>query len=280
MRNCRLVDVPIVVLDTETTGLDPRLGHRVVEVAALRLEGWRPVAEMATLVQPGRKVDPGASRVSGIHDEDLVGQPVFAEIADDLLALMDGALLAAHNATFDAGFVGMEFHLSGYAQDDRAPMPPNPWLCTLQLARKRFYFRSNRLGAVARQLNVRVDAAHRALADVYTTAAILKRMADRLQAQGLETVDDLLRAQGGPIYAPPPTPPVALPPLLDQALASGRDLHIEYASGQRTSQRIITPRYVTAGSRGTYVVAFCHLRGEQRTFRLDRILSMEPADDR
>ena len=272
-----LADVPIVVLDTETTGLDPRMGHRVVEIGALRLENWRPVAELSQLVQPGRKLDPGASRVHGIYDEDLAGQPAFAEIADELLALMDGALLVAHNAAFDAGFVGMEFHLGGYARDAHGPMPPNPWLCTLRLARRRFHFGSNRLGNVARELNIRVDTAHRALADVYTTAAVLKRMSEQLQAQGAETVGDLLRAQGGPIYAPPPAQPVALPPLLADALAHGGDLHIEYAASRGSSRRVITPKYVTTGSGGVYVIAYCHLRHEQRTFRLDRILSMEPA---
>ncbi len=275
----RLADVPIVVLDTETTGLDPLMGHRVVEIGALRLEHWRPVAEMGRLVQPDRKLDPGASRVHGIYDEDLAGQPAFVEIAGELLALMDGALLVAHNAAFDAGFVGMEFRLSGYARDDHAPMPPNPWLCTLQLARRRFHFGRNNLGAVARQLNIRVDNAHRALADVYTTAAILKRMSEQLQAQGVETVGDLLQAQGGPIYAPPPAPPVDLPPLLADALASGGDLCIEYVASRGSSRRVITPTYVTTGSGGAYVIAYCHLRHEQRTFRLDRILSMEPAGD-
>jgi len=272
----RLADVPLVVLDTETTGLSPSMGHRVVEIGALRLENWRPVAEISQLVQPGRTLDPGASRVHGIYDEDLAGQPAFAEIADDLLALMDGAVLVAHNATFDAGFVAMEFHLGGYAGDDHAPMPANPWLCTLQLARRRFHFGRNNLGAVARQLNIRVETAHRALADVYTTAAILKRMAEQLQAQGVETVGDLLQAQGGPIYAPQPAQPVDLPPLLADALARGGDLRIEYAASRGSSQRIITPKYVTTGSGGVYVVAYCHLRHEQRTFRLDRILSMEP----
>jgi DNA polymerase-3 subunit epsilon len=255
------------------------MGHRVVEIGALRLENWRPVAEISQLIQPGRALDPGASRVHGINDEDLIGKPAFAEIADDLLALLDGALLVAHNAAFDAGFVGMEFYLGGYVTSEHAPTPANPWLCTLQLARRRFHFGRNNLGAVARQLNIRVDNAHRALADVYTTAAILKRMSEQLQSQGVETVGDLLQAQGGPIYAPPPAQPVALPPLLAEALASGGDLHIEYAARRGSSRRIITPKYVTTRSGGAYVIAYCHLRHEQRTFRLDRILSMEPVGD-
>ena len=99
-------EIPIVVLDTETTGLYPGLGHRIVEIGAIRLENWQEVGQVSSLIQPGRKMDPKASSVSGITDADLQGQPTFAQVADGLLALLDGALVVAHNAEFDAGFVG------------------------------------------------------------------------------------------------------------------------------------------------------------------------------
>ncbi|HFQ93702.1 MAG TPA: hypothetical protein ENK32_06815, partial [Anaerolineae bacterium] len=139
-------DIPIVILDTETTGLMPQMGHRVVEIGAVRLENWQEVGRMNSLIQPGRKMDAGASRVNGISDADLVGQPVFAEVADELLALLDGALAVAHNASFDAGFVGMEFFIHSFTRQEAFPAFNNPWLCTLQLARRQFYFGRNNLG--------------------------------------------------------------------------------------------------------------------------------------
>ncbi len=98
-------DIPITVIDTETTGLFASMGHRVVEIAAVRYENWKPVGELSTLLNPERKMEARASSVNNIYDEDLVGQPLFADMADDLLALTDGALLVAHNASFDAGFL-------------------------------------------------------------------------------------------------------------------------------------------------------------------------------
>ncbi|MFQ5401649.1 MAG: exonuclease domain-containing protein [Anaerolineae bacterium] len=270
-------EVPIVVLDTETTGLFPAMGHRVVEIGAIRLENWRAVAEMSQLIQPGRKMDPKASAVNGITDADLIGKPTFAEVSEELLALTEGALLVAHNAVFDAGFLGMEFYIQAFTtQQSLAELPmPNPWLCTLLLARRHFYFGRNNLGYIARQLGVRIGRAHRALNDVYMTAEVLKRMVRQLKKrQGLETVGDLLHAQGEPIYVPPPAQ-IPLPDLIADALSLGRRVRILYMSQSGETTRIITPNYPTLHRGVSYLVAHCHLRNEQRTFRMDRIFSAE-----
>lgn len=274
-----LADVPIVVIDTETTGLHPGLGARVVEVAAVRFENWKPVDQINQLIQPDRHMEPKASEVCGITDIDLIGQPRFAAVADDLLALLDGALLVAHNASFDAGFLGLEFYIAGRYDAARLhePVLPNPWLCTLQLARGYFYFGRNNLTYIARQLNVRMGTAHRALNDVYMTAEVLKRMEHQLAKQSLYTVGDLLYAQGEPIYTPPP-PRFELPSPLDEAVAASRDLRILYVKEDGMSERRITPRYIAEHHGQPYLIAYCHLRHEQRCFRLDRIFSASLVD--
>jgi DNA polymerase III subunit epsilon len=268
--------IPIVVLDTETTGLYPGLGHRVVEIGAVRLENWQPVAEFDQLIYPERQMEPKASSVSGITDVDLLGKPTFGEIASELATFLDGALIVAHNASFDAGFLGMEFFISRQAEltGSRQPVLPNPWLCTLLLARKYFYFGRNNLGHIARKLGVRMGRAHRALNDVYMTAEILKRMVRQLEKQRLATVGDLLYAQGEPIYTPPP-PNVFLPEPIVEALANGRQLHILYLGENGETERTVTPLYPSQHRGVGYLVADCHLRNDRRTFRLDRIFSAE-----
>ena len=265
--------IPIVVLDTETTGLFPGMGHRIVEIGAVRLEDWQTVAEIDQLIFPERKMDPKASAVNGITDADLVGKPTFAQIVPELDALLDGALVVAHNAAFDAGFLGMEYFISNPTGfEPRVPVLPNPWLCTLLLARQHFYFGRNNLGHIARKLGVRMGKAHRALNDVYMTAEILKRMTRQLTKQRLETVGDLLHAQGEPVFTPAP-PDLPLPEPIAEALANGRQLRILYLNQSGESERTITPRYLSQ-HRGTgYLIAHCHLRNDQRTFRLDRIFS-------
>ena len=267
-------DVPLVILDTETTGLHPWLGHRVVEIGAVRLENWQEVGQVSSLLQPGRKMDPQASGVNGIYDKDLQGRPTFSDVADELLALLDGAVLVAHNAAFDAGFLGQELTIHGLKTNGVPGMLPNPWLCTLQLARRHFHFGRNSLSHIAHHLGVRMGQAHRALSDVYMTAEILKRMVRTLQQHRLETVNDLLHAQGMPIFAPPPAN-VHLPANIANALANGRNLRILYLGKSGESNRKITPLYPSEHRGIIYLVSYCHTARAQRTFRLDRIFSAE-----
>lgn len=268
-------EIPIVVLDTETTGLFPGLGHRIVEIGAVRLENWREVGQVSTLIQPERKMDPKASSVNGIYDEDLVGQPTFGEVADELLSLLDGALIVAHNAEFDAGFLGQELLIHGFITGGQTATLPNPWLCTLLLARRYFHFGRNNLSHIARQLGVRMGQAHRALSDVYMTAEILKRMVRTLAQQRFETVDDLLHAQGSPIYAL--SYALQLPDVVHEALVNGRNLRLLYLGNSGESNRVVTPLYPSQHRGVGYLIAYCHQAEAQRTFRLDRIFSAELA---
>jgi len=270
----RPFDTPLVILDTETTGLHPWLGHRIVEIGAIRLENGRVIDTFNQMLDPGRSMDPAATAVNGIQDSDLIGQPLFSDIIDDLLAFLDGALIVAHNAGFDADYLGMEFFIDSYASSKSFIKLPNPWLCTLQLARKNFHFGNNNLGHIANKLGVRIGRAHRALNDVYTTSEVLKRMVAELKKQRLHTVGDLLLAQGGPIYATTPEQPF-LPPTIQQALDRQQSLRIIYKGQQRESQRVITPFYPTYNLGTSYLIAHCHLNDEQRTFRIDRIIDAE-----
>lgn len=269
-----LAETPIVVLDTETTGLSPELGHRVIEVGAVRLVGWEETARFDELVNPGRPIDPGAARVHGLRDADVAGAPSFASVVSRLAPLLDGALIVAHNASFDAGFLAIEYAIAS-RKGVCPPHLPNPWLCTLQLARRHFHFGRNNLGSIADVLGVRRSHAHRALNDVYTTLGILRLMVRELERRNLYKVSDLLHAQGGPIYmqaaqaAPLPSP-------LGDAMVRGGQVRITYVTQQGTeSRRAISPLYTTSGRGTSYLVAYCHLRQAQRTFRLDRILKVE-----
>ena len=264
--------IPTVVLDTETTGLTPGLGHRVVEIAALRLENGREISRINTLLQPDRQMDPKASAINGISDDDLLGQPAFSEIAPALREMLHGAVVVAHNARFDAEFLGMEFFISGQLTAPHDPLFATPWLCTLLLARRLFHFGQNHLTAIAHTLGIRTGAAHRAMNDVHMTAQIYRRMVAELTRKNMRTIGDLLHAQGHTIRIPDP-PPVTLPDAIAAARQEGRDLRILYMGPTGETQRIITPLYPTHYQGEVYLIAYCHLRQAQRTFRLDRIFS-------
>lgn len=103
-----------IVLDTETTGLNPDQGHRIIEVACLELVDRRPTGrKLHHYVNPEREIDAGAKQVHGLTEEFLADKPLFAAIAGELAAFVQGAELLIHNAPFDLGFLDAEFKRIG-----------------------------------------------------------------------------------------------------------------------------------------------------------------------
>src|SRR5688572_12649457 len=105
-----------IILDVETTGIDPRQGHRVIEIACIELDDFIPTGKhFHRLIHPDREIDPDAERVHGISMASLMGKPRFhePEVADAFLEFVGDATLIAHNAAFDRGFVNHELTLAG-----------------------------------------------------------------------------------------------------------------------------------------------------------------------
>ena len=103
------MNVRQVVLDTETTGLDPQQGHRIIEIGCVELINRKPTDNhYHQYINPRREIDQGAFEVHGISGEFLADKPDFSSIADDLVAYIKGAELIIHNAPFDLGFINNE----------------------------------------------------------------------------------------------------------------------------------------------------------------------------
>jgi DNA polymerase-3 subunit epsilon len=103
-----------IVLDTETTGLEPSLGHRVIEIACVELFDRRPTGRnFHRYLNPDREIDAGAIQVHGLTTDFLADKPRFPDIADELIEFVEGAELLIHNAPFDVGFLDAEFALMG-----------------------------------------------------------------------------------------------------------------------------------------------------------------------
>lgn len=142
-----------VVLDTETTGLEVRQGHRLVEIACVEMVERRLTGrQYQTYLNPDRAIDEGARLVTGIEDEFLLDKPRFAEVADEFLAFIDGAELVIHNASFDIGFLNAELARLGDGAGrigDRCSV-----LDTLAMARERYPGQRNSLDALCKRLGV------------------------------------------------------------------------------------------------------------------------------
>lgn len=159
-----------VLLDTETTGLEPHLGHRIIEVAALELVNDLPTGRhYRTLVDPGRDIPDEAVRIHGIKAADTAGWPRFQDIAGQLLDFLGDGSLIAHNAPFDFAFLNAEFVLLGLPRLD-----PGRMVDTLSLAKARYPGLPNSLDALCRRFSIDLSArtTHNALLDCRLLAEV------------------------------------------------------------------------------------------------------------
>ncbi len=268
MLDLPLSQIPLVFLDTETTGLTPQHGDRIVEIALARFRAGVMEDFYVSLVNPECAIPPGAAHIHGIRDADVRQAPRFAAIARQVTAHLDGAVIVAHNAPFDLNFLNCEF------RGARVAPPANLALDTLTLLRRHFHFRSNALARVADEFGVARETAHRALADVLTTRGVFECIVAALKPR---TLGDLLQMQGGPIAwaDAEPRQEIVLPPALAEALRSHRKLFLRYLDEYGAqSERWVSPVQVSARQEHIYLRAFCHLRDAERYFRLDRVLEM------
>jgi DNA polymerase-3 subunit epsilon len=188
-----------VLFDTETTGLDPLTGDRVIEVACLELMRDLPTGRsFHRFIDPERDIDPEASRVHGLTRADLRGKPRFAEIADELLDFIGDAPLVAHNASFDFAFMDAELGRLGLPTLGNGRM-----IDTLALAKARFPGLPNSLDALCRRFGIDLSArtSHNALLDCRLLADVYVELTGGRQ-RGLLLADEGEFATPAVSYAP------------------------------------------------------------------------------
>jgi len=142
-----------VVLDTETTGLEPELGHRIIEIGCIEVVNRRRTGRLfQRYLWPDREIDPGALQVHGLTEEFLKGQPRFADVAGELLEFIRGAELVIHNAPFDVAFLDAELAL---LPGPRVTIAEHcQVLDTLQMARQMHPGQRNGLDALCKRYSV------------------------------------------------------------------------------------------------------------------------------
>ena len=167
-----------IVLDTETTGLEVSEGHKIIEIGCVEMIDRQITRnELHHFINPQRDIDSAALEVHGINQEMLTGKPLFADIAGELLAFIDGAELIVHNAPFDVGFLNYEFSgVDGFAEDvigEHCTV-----FDTLDVARKMHPGRKNSLDALCRRYEVDGSSRtlHGALLDAKLLAEVYLKM--------------------------------------------------------------------------------------------------------
>jgi DNA polymerase-3 subunit epsilon len=191
-RTTDLALLPFVVVDLETTG-GSALFDRVLEIAAIRFENGVVQDRLECLVEPGMPIPPIVTRITGINHSLVRGKPSFDSLLPDLRRLLDGAVLVAHNVSFDGNFLASAFK--------RAEMPwDGERLCTLRLARRLIPgLHSYRLDSLCAFLGFTFVQRHRAGPDAEATLHVLQHLLRTAVSGGIETLAGLVRLQQQPV---------------------------------------------------------------------------------
>jgi DNA polymerase-3 subunit epsilon len=183
-----LDEAPYVVFDIETTGSSATKGGAITELGALKVVRGEVVEEFATLVNPGRKIDPFVARLTGITNRMVAKAPPISEVMPRFERLVEGSVLVGHNVHFDCSFVTAARGL---------PLP-NPLLDTLKLARSVVPgLRRYRLSSLASHFGVRATPNHRALSDSAATAEVFLRLIKLLRSAGVHSVGEAVTLRSG-----------------------------------------------------------------------------------
>lgn len=210
-----------IVLDTETTGLKPADGHRIVEIGCVELRNHVPTGNaFHKYVNPERDMPPEAFQVHGLSEGFLSDKPVFAEIVGEFLEFIGESKLIIHNAGFDMGFINAELKPLGLTS-----IPMSQTIDTVRMARDKFPGAQASLDALCRRFNIDSSARtkHGALLDAELLAEVyLELMGGRQQGFGLADADESGPSAAAPIER------VARTPRLHEASKKELAVHREF----------------------------------------------------
>ncbi|HEX3485637.1 MAG TPA: DNA polymerase III subunit epsilon [Micropepsaceae bacterium] len=215
-----------IVLDTETTGLDPSDGHRIIEVCCLELDNHLPTGRVYhTLIHPERDIPEESVRVHGLTLDKLAEAPKFGAIVDDLLAFMGDSRLVIHNAEFDLKFLNAEF-----ARANREPLQPGRGIDTIALAKRRFPGARYSLDELCRRFNIdlSVRSKHGARVDSELLAQVYLELVGGRQARLQLAPGDAGTSGMGFIRIARPRPT----PLPERLAPDEREAHARFIAGE------------------------------------------------
>jgi DNA polymerase-3 subunit alpha (Gram-positive type) len=268
----KLEEVEFTIFDTETTGLNPESGDRIVEIAAVRIKGDLRLADFTTLVNPERPICEEAFQVNRITADLLVNAPKIEEILPKFLDFIAGTCLCSFNAAFDLGFLNNELKLSGMN------LPEDIVVVDILTMARRLLPGLERypLWVLAEKFGIKNTQKHRALADVELTLEVFSRLCAILKQKSIVDFSSFVSLFSLNLNL--------LKDLNNQKLSRIQEaidlklkLKLKYlsCSSAEVSEREVIPKQLRQERRYSYLVGFCCLKNEERTFRLDSILNIE-----
>lgn len=267
-----LDEIEFTIFDTETTGLELASGDRIVEIAGIRLKGKEKLATFESLINPGRPISEAAFQVNHISPQMLKNAPQPKEILPKFLDFIKGSHLCSYNAGFDLEFLNYELRIIGRQMDEDIIV-----IDILKMA-KRLLPDMERyaLWFTAHKLGIEVQQIHRALSDVEITWQIFNKLKKKLKEK---QIFDFMNFSGlfginGRFLRDLNNQKITQ---IQEALDLGVKLKIRYlaSSSAEVSEREVIPRKIQQDNGKVYLVGYCCLRNEERSFRIDGILHLE-----
>ena len=258
--------VPLVVVDTETTGLSHETGDQIIEIALIRattLSDERPSTQ-SWLVRPDISVPTRATAIHGIDDTMLRDSPQYPAIAMDVQRTLKDAVCVAHNAAFDTGFINATCDHYSIDRPEYGPI-----IDTVKLARSHFGFPSCSLKNLTERMELPLDNHHRARSDAYATYLLFQTMMKTIDPDQNLTVRELLTLTDS--LGPKGMARKAMKYQLRQAVRDNLDVEIDYTRVRGPGGLTATRRLSAVSVDFPKVKAWCHLRNDERVFWIDRI---------
>ncbi|MFH1128877.1 MAG: exonuclease domain-containing protein [Candidatus Omnitrophota bacterium] len=265
-------EVEFTIFDTETTGLEPETGDRIVEVAAMRFKAEKIIATFDTLVNPHREVSPAAFQVNHITQEVLESAPDSEIVLPKFLDFIRGSCLCSYNIGFDLKFLNNELKLSAIE------LPKDVLAVDILKMAKRLMPGSERyaLWFVSEKLGIITEQKHRAFSDVELTLKVFYKFKEMLKLKGIVDFKNFLRLFSVDQFFLNNINNERIAQI-QEAIDLGVKLKIKYlsSSGAEVTQREVFPKEIKQENGNSYLVGFCSLRNDERTFRIDGILHLE-----
>jgi DNA polymerase III epsilon subunit len=270
--NKGIEEIEFTIFDTETTGLEASGGDRIVEIAAVRFKGKNRLDSFQSLVNPGRLISEAAFAVNRITQDMLKDAPRMEEVMTGFLVFIQNSPLCSYNAGFDLEFLNNELKIL-----NRPSLENVVVIDILKMARRLLPgLERYALWFVADKLGIRKKQEHRALSDVELTLEVFCRLKEIFYAKGISRLADFsgLFALNSCLLNDANNKKVAS---IQEAIGLGVKLKIKYlsSSGAEVSEREVIPKEIRQENGRSYLVGFCCLRKDERTFRVDGILHLE-----
>lgn len=265
-------DIEFTIFDTETTGLEPASGDRIVEIAGIRIKGKEKIGEFQSLVDPERPVSEAAFQVNRITNEMLKGAPKIKEILPRFLDFARDSCWCSYNAGFDLEFISSESRFIGQS------LPQDIMVADILRMAKRLIPGLERyaLSFVAQSLGIKTQQEHRALSDVQLTLEVFKHLSRLLREKEIGDFKNFISLFGLTFGFLQDLNHKKISEL-QQAIDLGVKVKIKYLSGASAlvTEREVMPKKIKQERGRAYLIGHCCLKNEERTFRVDGILHLE-----